>query len=231
MLASTTYLRVFSAAATPAPIGGLLGVFVDNGMQHVSGAHGSTDFRTALPIPYLSYFPALYPQSSLKERAIILGANGDPVLTLDAGHPPAHEPLEPRANYDTRDGDGAGGHNFGPTRVVPLGDVALGRSGDKGPNVNLGLFVTDAACYEWFRCYMTRDRVKQLMGDDWRDDFFVERVEFPKLLAVHFVVYGVLGRGVSSTSSLDSLGKGFADWIRSRWCEVPVKFLGDEFVE
>jgi len=27
---------------------------------------------------------------------------------------------------------------------------------------------------------------------------------------VHFVVYGILGRGVSSSTILDSLGKGFA---------------------
>ncbi|KAF2972200.1 hypothetical protein GQX73_g1376 [Xylaria multiplex] len=228
MLAGTTYLRVFSQAPTPEPIGGLLRVFVDNGMQHVSGAHGSTDFRCAMPIPYLSYFPAIYQQSLLQEKALILGPDGEVALTVDAGHPPTYssESEEEATVVAAESVEKGTTLDFGPTRAVPLGDVALGRSGDKGSNVNLGLFVLNPECYSWFRAEMTVDRIKQLMGDDWREDSYsIERVEFPNLLAVHFVIYGLLGRGVSSTSSLDSLGKGFADWIRSRWCNVPEKFL------
>lgn len=57
--------------------------------------------------------------------------------------------------------------------------------------------------------------------DDGRADgsrlelrLFLERVEFPRIWAVHFVVYGILGRGVSSSSRLDALGKGCADYLR-----------------
>lgn len=226
MLASTTYLRIFVAASTPIPIGGLLRVFVDYAMQHVSGAHGSTDLRAAMPLPYLSYFPALFSQSALNEKVLILDPHGEVEISIDAGHPPMYEDVEPRASYDVPDHwDDKATTDFGPCRSVPLGDVALARSGDKGSNVNIGLFVSTPAAYAWFRSYMTRDRMRQLMGDDWRDDYYIERVEFPTLFAVHFVIYGILGRGVSSTSSLDSLGKGFADWIRSRHCEVPIRFL------
>jgi hypothetical protein len=42
---------------------------------------------------------------------------------------------------------------------------------------------------------------------------------------VHFVVYGVLGRGVSGSSRLDALEKGIADWLRGCVVDVPVKFL------
>lgn len=52
------------------------------------------------------------------------------------------------------------------------------------------------------------------MGENWRSDFFIERVEFRNLLAVHFVLHGPLQRGVSSCALLDNLGKGFADYIR-----------------
>lgn len=64
------------------------------------------------------------------------------------------------------------------------------------------------------------------MGDDWKEEYFLERVEFPGIYAVHFVVYGILGRGVSGSSRLDSLGKGFADWVRDRWVDVPVELVG-----
>ena len=57
--------------------------------------------------------------------------------------------------------------------------------------------------------------------DDWDDSFLIERVEFPKIHAVHFVIYGILGRGVSSSSRLDGFGKGFADYVRDKIVEVP----------
>ena len=66
------------------------------------------------------------------------------------------------------------------------------------------------------------------MGDDWRPtEYFIERMEFPNLWAVHFVIYGPLGRGASSCRLLDCLGKGFADYIRDKVVDVPVAFLED----
>jgi hypothetical protein len=65
------------------------------------------------------------------------------------------------------------------------------------------------------------------MGEDWRDDFFIERMEFPNIVAVHFVIYGPLGRGVSSCRLLDALGKGFADYIRDKVVDVPERFLSE----
>lgn len=50
-------------------------------------------------------------------------------------------------------------------------------------------------------------------------------MEFPNIYAVHFVIYGILGRGVDSSTLLDSLGKGFADYVRDKWVDVPVAFL------
>jgi hypothetical protein len=117
--------------------------------------------------------------------------------------------------------------DFGPTALRPLGDLVLGRSGDKGANVNIGLFVHSAEQWDWLRAFMTRDRLQQLIGDDWQDWFYIERVEFPKIFAVHFVVYGLLGRGVSSSARLDSLGKGFAEYIRAVHVPLPERFLSN----
>ena len=47
------------------------------------------------------------------------------------------------------------------------------------------------------------------------------------MLAVHYVIYGPLGRGVSSCRLLDALGKGFADYIRDKVVDVPDKILKD----
>jgi hypothetical protein len=74
---------------------------------------------------------------------------------------------------------------------------------------------------------MSRQRVREIMSadDDWDDSFLVERVEFDNIHAVHFVIYGILGRGVSSSSRLDGFGKGFADYLRDKIVEVPVEIL------
>lgn len=197
-------------------------------MQHFSGFHLSLDMRTAVPRPYLAFYPALYPQASLRETINLLSRSGTPAATVaPAGHPSRYAALDPkRENYET-----AGPRPlaaFGPTVPARLGSVVLGRSGDKGANINVGLFVRRAAHFAWLQAFLTRPRMAQLMGDDWRpNDYFVERMEFPHIWAVHFVIYGPLGRGVSSCRLLDCLGKGFADYVRDRVVDVPLAFLAD----
>lgn len=185
--------------------------------------HCSLDFRTVIPKPFVAYYPALVSQSEIEESVSILKDKSWHRTVV--GPPRKTEPLQPRANYDPSSPRSLS--SFGATTRRPLGDIALARSGDKGANVNLGIFVRSAEEWEWLRSFMTRDRLRQLMGRDWRDKFYIERVEFPNIKAVHFVVYGLLGRGVSSSRLLDSLGKGFAEFIRARHVDIPVKFLGE----
>lgn len=179
------------------------------------------DFRTAIPKPFLAYFPALYPQDELEEVVVLLSddKNTEPE-TISAGHPPKYEPLETRSSYDTSSPIDIA--SLGAAEKVRLGDVALARSGDKGSNLNCGLFVKDPKAWDWFRTFLSRDRFVQLLGDDWDEEFLLERVEFPNIHAVHFVIYGILGRGVSGSTRLDSLGKGFADYFRDKVIDVPV---------
>lgn len=197
----------------------------DIALQHFSGFHSALDMRTAIPKSFLAMYPAIYPQNDLQESVTLLDATTGLVdKVIDAGHPPAYEPLERRENVDTTV-DGRSLHEFGPTKQTRLGDLVLARSGDKGSNLNVGLFVRSAKEWEWLRAFLSSTRMIQLLGEDWSEDYFLERVEFPNIFAVHFVVYGILGRGVSSSTRLDSLGKGFADYIRDKVVEVPVGIL------
>ncbi|KAH6849217.1 DUF1446-domain-containing protein [Alternaria alternata] len=131
-----------------------------------------------------------------------------------------------------------GFQSFGPTTRARLGDVVLARSGDKGGNANIGFFVPTnlpssyshgsplyAETWDWLRSFLTIPKLKEMFRESWSDSFFVERVEFEAIMAVHFVVYGVLGRGVSGSSRLDAFAKGMGDWLRDVEVEVPVKFL------
>ncbi|PGH14382.1 hypothetical protein AJ80_05972 [Polytolypa hystricis UAMH7299] len=223
---STTYGRWFIQADTEELVAAVLRAWVHIAMQHFSGFHFSTDMRTALPRPYQAFYPGTISQDEIKEGAVLLAADGSDALREEVKRPSKYHELQLRKNEETTRNP-VELSSFGQTRKARLGDVALGRSGDKGANVNFGIFVRRAEHYPWLQTFMTTTRLKELMGDDWKDSYFVERVEFPNLLAVHFVIYGPLGRGVSGCRLLDALGKGFTDFIRDRVVDVPEKFLRD----
>ncbi|ODM19542.1 hypothetical protein SI65_04526 [Aspergillus cristatus] len=159
------------------------------------------DFRTAIPLPFLASYPALISQSSIHEKINITSPNPSP---RDNYNPTNPQPLT------------------GPTKLLRLGDIVLGRSDDKGGNLNVGFFPRNPAHWPWLRSFMTRERMRELIGEDWEEGFFIERVEFEGIRAVHFVIYAILGRGVSSSSRLDGFGKGFVDYVRDKVVGVPV---------
>lgn len=186
--------------------------------------HCTLDFRTAAPRPFLGFYPAIIPQSELEEAINVFGTTStSDVQRIVVGPPSKTEPLQNRDSYECRNPVPL--NSFGPTVSRPLGDIVLGRSGDKGGNVNIGLFVQTPEEWSWLRSFFTKERIKTLMGKDWRDWYFVERIEMPEIFAVHYVVYGPLGRGVSSSKLLDGLGKGFAEFIRAVHVPIPTKFL------
>ncbi|KAJ4292789.1 hypothetical protein N0V90_009452 [Kalmusia sp. IMI 367209] len=237
-LSSTTYLRIFAESGDANVNLGLASLLGEYAMQHFSGFHSTSDHRTAIPKPYISYYPAIYPQSQLKTSINILSQSvvGLLTTTISTTPPPKFEALSKRASYESNNPFPL--DTWGQTISARLGDVVLARSGDKGGNANIGFFIPTALpsayalesplygqCWDWLRSTLTINKLKEMMGESWDDSFYVERVEFPKILAVHFVVYGVLGRGVSGSSRLDSFAKGMGDWLRDVVVEVPTVFL------
>ncbi|GES58196.1 DUF1446-domain-containing protein [Aspergillus terreus] len=217
-LESTTYLRIFIASRSARSVGAVSMAMRDISLKHFSGFHCTLDMRTAVPRPFLAYYPALVDQGDIKETIHLI--DGAKTTSIEVPRPSKYEALAPRENYDPTN---VSWLNDEQLTEVRLGDVALARSGDKGANLNFGIFVPDPQHWEWLRCYMTVERMRQLTGKDWDESFYIERVEFPRIHAVHFVIYGVLGRGVSSSSRLDGLGKGFADYIRDKIVEIPAR--------
>ncbi|OQD82605.1 hypothetical protein PENANT_c020G08387 [Penicillium antarcticum] len=223
---STTYLRIFVAAASAEAVLAVLGALKNISLKHFSGFHSSLDMRTAVPHPFLAYYPAIVNQEELNEEINFIDGP-DAIKSFPTGHPPTYRDLQPRQSYDHTPSSEEKALLNSPTRSIRLGDIVLARSGDKGANLNFGLFVLEEKHWPWLRAYMSRERVRSMLAkdDDWDESFLVERVEFPNILAVHFVVYGILGRGVSSSSRLDGFGKGFADYFRDKFVDVPVALL------
>ena len=222
-LASTTYMRVFAQAQDKDAVAKVLPAFAINSMQHFAGFHSSLDFRTAIPKPYIAFYPGIIEQAVLNEGVSIIEKDSSNISRHAVGPPGKTEALAPREDYEPTSAVDLS--SFGETVMAPIGDIALGRSGDKGANVNIGLFVQTDQEWEWLRSFLTKAKVKEMMGSDWQDWYHIERVEMSNIKAVHFVVYGPLGRGVTSSKILDALGKGFGEFIRAVHVPIPKKFL------
>ncbi|KAK6386254.1 hypothetical protein LTS17_001829 [Exophiala oligosperma] len=235
-LRATTYLRIFVQASRAETIKKVGEAWVYNLIQHFAGATFPLDWRLISdPVPYLGYFPATVSQGRIKEEMCLVVHHQDSspsdqttTQTVRVGPPRLTEPLTSRLNYDPVDPRDLS--SFGPTDLAPAGDVLLARSGDKGGNINVGFTprarLNDEETWQWLRAFMTRARLIEMMGpEEWKDWYHVERVEFPAVRAVHFVVYGYLGRGVTSSKRLDSLGKAFAEYLRAVHVPVPRRFL------
>ena len=103
---------------------------------------------------------------------------------------------------------------------MPLGTIAGARSGDKGGNANVGLWARSEAAWKWLESFLTIDRFRTLLPE--ADDLEVRRFEFPNLSALNFVVVGLLGEGVASSTRPDPQAKGPGEYLRSRAVDIPV---------
>jgi catechol 2,3-dioxygenase-like lactoylglutathione lyase family enzyme len=109
------------------------------------------------------------------------------------------------------------------TRRVPLGTIAGARSGDKGGDANVGVWVRDPAAYPWLAAELSVDRLRELLPEAKNLD--IERHPLPNLSAVNFVLHGLLGKGVAASSRFDPQAKSLGEWLRSRHVDVPEALL------
>jgi acyclic terpene utilization AtuA family protein len=111
----------------------------------------------------------------------------------------------------------------GPPVQVPLGRLCGARSGDKGGNANVGLWAVSPAAYAWLRRHLTVGRFRELITE--AAELQVDRYELPNLLALNFVIHGLLAPGVSATTRPDPQAKGLGEYLRSRVVTVPAGLL------
>ncbi|WP_173317925.1 acyclic terpene utilization AtuA family protein [Streptomyces fulvorobeus] len=109
------------------------------------------------------------------------------------------------------------------TRRVPLGRIAGARSGDKGGDANVGVWVRDDDAWRWLAHELTVGRFKELLPET--GPLTVVRHVLPRLRALNFVVYGLLGEGVAAQARFDPQAKALGEWLRSRCLPVPVSLL------
>ncbi len=110
-----------------------------------------------------------------------------------------------------------------PARRVPLGTIAGARSGDKGGNANVGLWVRTDDQWRWLAHTLTVAKLKELLPET--SGLGVTRHLLPNLRAVNFVIEGILGQGVAYQARFDPQAKGLGEWLRSRHIDIPEAVL------
>jgi hypothetical protein len=185
---------------------------VELALAHYPGFHltGPPADETA----YAVYWPAAVPAGLIEQR-VHVGGEPIPVAPVLAPPvpPPGGEPRPVALPPVPR----------GPTVRAPLGRVAGARSGDKGGNANVGFWVRSPEAYVWLLATLTPERLRQLLPE--AGGLAVDRYPLPNLLAVNFVVRGLLGEGVSSSTRPDPQAKSLGEFLRSRVVDVPAALL------
>jgi Acyclic terpene utilisation family protein AtuA len=114
----------------------------------------------------------------------------------------------------------------GPVVRVPLGRIAGARSGDKGGNANVGVWVKRDAEYSWLQGFLTTQRMRALVPEI--GSLAIDRYELPNLRAVNFVIKGWLGDGVAGATRPDPQAKALGEYLRSLVVDVPAELLGPQ---
>ncbi|KAE8345034.1 hypothetical protein BDV24DRAFT_148474 [Aspergillus arachidicola] len=219
--AATVDVRIFAQSRDEEAlsVSNFLRPCTDTIMQSYPGATFAVDSRQALAKPYYEYFVSIFPQERIRHISHI--PFKDTSIPID---PPSDTTpfVYEQSSYESAAPFDLG--VFGPTTRCPLGYVVHARSGDKGSDANVGFFVRHADEWNWLRTLLSTDKLRELLGkDDTGNQIF--RCELPNIWAVHFLLKDHLDRGVSSSSTYDVLGKNVAEFLRSRYVDVPDKFL------
>ena len=114
---------------------------------------------------------------------------------------------------------------------APLGTFVHARSGDKGGDANVGLWVAHDgvsrelydARVQWLFKLMSPRGIPTLLPE--ADGLDVEVWLLPHLGAVNLVVHGLLGDGVAASPRFDPQAKGLGEWLRSRVVHIQEDLL------
>lgn len=92
--------------------------------------------------------------------------------------------------------------------IVPLSEIAHGRSGDKGNHANIAIIAYKAENFAFLRDYLTAERVQAYFQS--LAPSRVERFEAANVLGLNFMLYDVLAGGASRSLRADTQGKTLA---------------------
>jgi hypothetical protein len=212
---ATAVLRVQVRDQDPAKVGrAFSGPAIELALASIPGFHVTAPPGEASPFGV--YAPAFLTRDQISP--VVVHQDGrrtvispGPLPATPPGLGPAHLAAEPAAPVG------------GPTERVPLGTILGARSGDKGGDANLGVWARTDAAYGWLAHWLTVDRLRELLPET--AGLEIHRYAMANLLAVNFVLVGLLGAGVAASTRFDPQAKALGEWLRGRRVEIPKVLL------
>jgi hypothetical protein len=174
--------------------------------------------RALKPQRRIEYWPALLRVSELAHTVTLQDGRTLAIPPHPAARPAQAQPLQPQPQPQPAP-------VRGPTQRAPLGTIAHARSGDKGGNSNVGVWVPDAKAWPWLRQALSTDMLRRMLPQ--AQELEIVRHEFPEIRAVHFIVRGLLGRGGSTNLNADQVGKAVGEYLLAVPIDIPVELLVD----
>jgi len=220
---ATSILRCDVRSAQPDPVGR---AFSDAAVQVALASYpGFTVTRPPAPgTPVGIYRPAYVPQAEVPH--VVHHADGtttdiapptvvaDQIVRGDApisAVPSVHEPAK-----------------LGERSRQALGEIAYARSGDKGGDANVGVWIpaahpSRAAAVDWLIGLLDDATVRELLPEAAELD--IDITPLPNLGGVNIVIHGLLGEGVASSTRFDPQAKALGEWLRARFVDIPDEVL------
>ncbi len=161
--------------------------------------------------PVIRHWPALVSKDKVSTRVIT--DQGECTLAWISGQALPEKPAGARAESDP-------GPCGTDTVRVTLGRFLGARSGDKGGDANLGVWVKNPSAYCFLTRFLTCKKLKELLPDT--AGYAMERHEFPNLHAVNFYIRGYLGDGAASSLKGDPQAKTLGEYFRGKRVDIPL---------
>jgi Acyclic terpene utilisation family protein AtuA len=166
-------------------------------------------------VPFQRYWPGTVSAGAIRQRVLVDGAEvpvaGPPDRAPARAGQPDNPPLDPVPVT-------------GPVREAPLGRVLGARSGDKGGDLNVGIWARTDESFGWLLGEVSSGRLLTVLpsaGDGLPVDVYL----LPNLRAVNLVLRGGLGDGVASSTRVDGQGKSAAEALRAARVPIPQALL------
>ena len=102
---------------------------------------------------------------------------------------------------------------------IQLGDIAHGRSGDKGNHANVAIIAYTAAGFLWLRQHLTAEVVASFFAA--MAPSRVERFEAANVGGLNFLLHDVLAGGASRSLRIDTQGKTLASALLQMGLDAP----------
>jgi hypothetical protein len=212
--AASALLHCMVRDADPALVGRAFSAHaVGIGLSSYPGFHLTAPPGDASPVGV--YHPGFIPADAVEHVAVL--DDGTRVAIPPPTETAASAQLAPEAASVPAPAHG------GPTRRVALGSIVGARSGDKGGNANLGVWARDDKAWQWLAHTLTIDELQRLLPET--ADYTIHRHVLANLRALNFVIEGLLGEGVASSTRFDPQAKALGEWLRSRTIDIPEELL------